>query len=194
LDLRGPRGKTTKGKKTVTRTFRIRADWDYVLQKEAERQGISVNVLVNLIFRKYALLDRWASGYNAISLTQTAFRELINEIPVEELAVAGEKSGSSDIQNILDSTGLPHNYDSFVYLVSEHFGNSDRAMWFSCHQHAHGNYDVFHLQHNLGLGWSTYLQTYLLSFLKSLKIHGEARVYDYAVTLKVSRPPSTRAE
>ena len=186
--LKGLRGQLTKRQKTITRTFRIRAEWDHILQEEAERQGISVNVLVNLILRKYALFDRWARGYNAISLTQRTFRELIDSIPVEKLALVGEKSGSSDVQNILDLTGLPRNYDSFAYLVSEHFGGSDWAMWFNCYRHSHENNDVFHLQHNLGSGWSTYLQKYLLSFLKSLKIDGEAKIYDYAVNLKVSRP------
>jgi hypothetical protein len=38
-----------KRQETVTRTFHIRAEWDDVVRKEAERQGISVNVLVNLI-------------------------------------------------------------------------------------------------------------------------------------------------
>lgn len=174
--------------KTVTRTFRIRAEWDNILQEEAERQGISVNVLVNLILRKYALFDKWARNYNVISLTQRTFRELIDEVPLEKLGLVGEKSGPSDAHNILNLIGLPQNYDSFVHLVSEHFGGSDLAMWFNCYRHSHENHDVFHLQHNLGPGWSMYLQKYLLSFLKSLKIDGEARVYDYAVNLKVSKP------
>lgn len=188
VGLKGPRGQLTKRQKTITRTFRIRVDWDDILQEEAERQGISVNVLVNLILRKYALFDRWTRGYNAISLTQRTFRELIDSISEEKLALIGEKSGSSDAQNILDLTGLPRNYDSFAHLVSEQFGGPDWAMWFSCYRHSHENSDIFHLQHNLGFGWSTYLQKYLLSFLKSLKIDGEAKIYDYAVNLKVSRP------
>ena len=182
------RGQLAQKQKTVTRTFRIRAEWDNILQEEAERQGISVNVLVNLILRKYALFDKWARNYNVISLTQRTFRELIDEVPLEKLSLVGEKSGPSDAQNILNLMGLPQNYDSFVHLVSEHFGGSDLAMWFSCYRHSHENNDVFHLQHNLGPGWSIYLQKYLLSFLSSLKIDGEARVYDYAVNLKVSKP------
>jgi hypothetical protein len=174
--------------KTVTRTFRIKAEWDNILKHEAERQGISVNVLMNLILRRYALFDRWTHSYNAISLTQRAFREVIEGIPAENLALAGEKSGPSDVQNILDIIGLPSNYDSFAYLVSEHFGGSDFAMWFTCYRHIHENSDIFHLQHNLGRGWSLYLQKYLLSYLKTLKIDGEAKVYDHAVNLKVTRP------
>ena len=185
LALKKSRGQLTRRQKTITRTFRIRKEWDDILQEEAERQGISVNVLANLILRKYALFDRWTRGYNAISLTQRAFRELIDNVPAEKLALAGEKSGSSDIENILDLVGLPKNYDSFAHLVSEHFGGPDWAMWFTCYRHAHESSDTFHLQHNLGPSWSNYLHKYLLSSLRSLKINCEVRVYDYAVNLKV---------
>lgn len=177
------------GKKhtTITRTFRIRTDWDAILREEAERQGISVNVLMNMILRRYALFDRWTRGYKVIRLTQNAFREILDGISTDNLALAGEKSGPSDVQNILDIIGLPSNYDSFAYLLSEHFGGADSAMWFSCYPHFQENTDVFHLQHNLGRGWSIYLQKYLLSSLKSMKIEGEAKIYDYAVNLKVPR-------
>jgi hypothetical protein len=188
LGSKEPRNIFGKRQKTVTRTFRISAEWDDVLRKDAERQGMSVNVLMNLILRRYALFDRWARGHNVISLTQRAFREVLEGIPLENLALAGEKSGSSDPQSILDMIGLPSNYDSFAYLISEHFGGSNYAMWFNCHRHFHENSDVFHLQHNLGRGWSVYLQKYILSYLKTLKIDVETKVYDYAVNIRVPRP------
>jgi len=187
LGSKNPQSIPNKRQKTVTRTFRIKAEWDNILKKEAERHGISVNVLVNLILRRYALYDRWARDNNVISLTQRAFHEVLEAIPTENLALAGEKSGPSDVQNILDMIGLPPSYDTFAYLVSEHFGGSDCAMWFTCYRHFHENSDFFHLQHNLGRGWSIYLQKYFLSYLKTLKIDAETKVYDYAVNFKVPR-------
>jgi hypothetical protein len=184
-----PKNRKISGKirKTVTRTFRIREEWDDVLREEAEKQGVSVNILMNLILRKYALFDRWARGYNVVSLTQQALREVLASVPLENLALAGEKSGASDIQDILDTMGLPSNYNSFTYLASNYFGSSDYASWFSCHHHFHENCDFFHLQHNLGQGWSVFLQKYFLSYLKILKIDCETKVYDYAVNIRVPR-------
>jgi hypothetical protein len=182
-----PRIASDKRQKTVTRTFRIRAEYDDVLRKEAERRGISVNVYVNMILRRCASFDSLARGYNVISLTKRAFREVLQDIPLEHLAQAGEKTGSKDIQNILDMIGLPSNYDSFNYLVTRHFGGPDCAMWFSCYRHFHKNSDVFHLQHDLGRGWSVYLQKYFLSYLKTLKIDCKTKVYDYAVNIRVPR-------
>jgi hypothetical protein len=177
------------GKKqaTVTRTFRIRAEYDDFLRNEAERQGVSVNVYLNLILRKRASFDCLSRGYNVISLTKQAFRQILEYISLEHLAHGGEKSGAKDCQNILDIIGIPSNYDSFKYLVTRHFGSPDGAMWFTCYHHFHKNSDVFHLQHDLGRGWSVYLQNYFLSYLKTLKIDCETKVYDYAVNIRVPR-------
>jgi hypothetical protein len=177
-----------KKHKTVTRTFRITAECDEVLRKDAERQGISVNVLLNLILRRYARFDRLARSSNFISLTKHAFFNILEGIPLEHLALAGEKTGSKDVQDILDMLGLPSNYDSFAYVVTKHFGGPDCAMWFNCYRHFQGNRDLLHLQHNLGHGWSVYLQKYFLSYLKKLKIDSEIKIYDYAVNIKVLPP------
>jgi hypothetical protein len=189
LDSKDLLQKHGKKQKTVTRTFRIKAESDEILKHEADKRGISANVLANSLFEKFALFDRWAQGYNSISLTQQAFHSLLSSIPEEKMAQAGEKSGLSDIQNLFDLIGLPLTYDSFVHMVSNHFGNPERAMWFTCCRHFQKNIDVFHLQHNLGRGWSIFLRDYLLAYLKKLRISGETRVYDYALNLKVIRPP-----
>ena len=92
--------------------------------------------------------------------------------------------------------GLKMDYDSFVYLVTEHLGGPHFARWFQCFHHTHGNTDIFHLQHDFGHNWSIYLENYILSFLHSLTdTDAKTRVYDYAVTLKVTIPkPKIRFE
>jgi hypothetical protein len=182
-----PRRASDKKQETVTRTFRIRAEYDDFLRNEAERRGISVNVCMNLLLRKCASFDCLSRGYNVISLTKWAFREILEYIPLEHLAHAGEKTGAKDCQNILNIMGLPSNYDSFNYLVTKYFGSPECAMWFTCHHHFQKNSGIFHLQHDLGRGWSVYLQNYFLSYLKTLKIDCKTEVYDYAVNIRVPR-------
>ena len=177
-----------KRKKTITRTFRIRQEWDSVLQEEATRQGVSVNVLVNKILRKYALYSRWNDRNNDISLPQRTLREILNTCQVEELAEAGNRSGALDAMNLINAMGLKMNYDSFVYLVTEHLGGPHFARWFQCFYHQRGNTDLFHIQHDFGHAWSVFLEGFLLSFLHSIVgIDAKTRVYDYAVTLEVTR-------
>jgi hypothetical protein len=184
-----------KRKKTITRTFRIRREWDDVLQEEANRQGVSVNVLLNKVLRKYSLFSRWSDRNKDMSLPQQTFREILKKIPVEILAEAGTKSGAADAINIVNALGIGLDYDSFVYLITEHFGGSHFARWFQCFYHNQGNTDVFHLQHDLGRGWSIYLEKYILAYLKSMvDTDAKTKVYDYAVTFKITRPRSKPLE
>ena len=182
-------------KKTITRTFRIRNEWDNVLQEEAAKQGVSVNILLNKLLRKYSLYSRWSDRKNDASFPRQTLQEILKTVQVESLAEAGTKCGASDAINIVNSMGLALNYESFVYLVTEHLGGPHFARWFQCFHHTQGNTDTFHLQHDLGSEWSVFLETYILSFLRSMtNTEATTRVYDYAVTLEVTRPKSKSNE
>jgi hypothetical protein len=181
----------SKRKKTVTRTFRIRNEWDDVLQDEASRQGVSVNVLLNKLLRKYALYSRWSDRNNDASFPRQTLREILKTVQVESLAEAGTKCGALDAVNMVNSMGLTVDYESFIYLITEHFGGPHFARWFQCFHHSQGNRDIFHLQHDLGPEWSAFLEKYILSFLQSLTdTEAKTKTYDYAVTLEVTRPKS----
>jgi len=182
-------------KKTITRTFRIRKEWDTVLQEEAARQGVSVNVLLNKLLRKYSLYSRWSDRKDDASFPRQTLREILKTVQVESLAEAGTKSGALDAVNIVNSMGLALNYESFIYLVTEHLGGPHFARWFQCFYHTQGNKGIFHLQHDLGPEWSVFLEKYILSFLRSMTdTEATTRVYDYAVTLEVTQPKSKSNE
>jgi hypothetical protein len=182
-------------KKTITRTFRIRQEWDNILQEEAAKQGVSVNVLLNKLLRKYSLYSRWSDRKNDASFPRQTLQEILKTVQVESLAEAGTKCGASDAVNIVNSMGLALNYESFVYLVTEHLGGPHFARWFQCFHHTQGNKDIFHLQHDLGPEWSVFLEKYVLSFLRSMTdTEATTRVYDYAVTLEVTQPKSKSNE
>jgi len=159
------------------------------LQDEATRQGVSVNVLLNKILRKYSLYSRWTERNNDLSLSQQTLRELLGIVQVERLAGMGDRSGASDAVSIVNTMGLKMDYDSFVYLITEHLGGPRFARWFNCFYHIHGNKDIFHLQHDFGHDWSVFLEKYVLSFLHSMtNAESTTRIYDYAITLEVTQP------
>lgn len=172
--------------RTITRTFRIQQEWDDVLEKEATSQGISVNVLVNKILRRYALFTRWTDSAGFQSFSPQMFQRILKGLSEDSLARIGASSGASDFIDILNMMGRPINYESFIDLMEEYFGGSDFCRWFNCFHHIQGDQHVFHLQHNLGRKWSIYLEKYLLSALSSFpEIEAEVKVYDFAVNLKV---------
>lgn len=173
-------------RKTITRTFRISSEWDDVLKEESARQGVSVNVLVNKILRRYSLFSRWIDRNSDIILPQRNLRGIINAAQTEKLAEIATNSGAPAVMDILNMMGCATSYDSFSHLLTQHYGGPNFARWFHCFHNTQGTKDVFHLQHDLGRGWSVYLDNYFTAFLKSLeKVDAETKVYDYAVTLKV---------
>ena len=178
---------SNKRKKTTTRTFRIKDKWDLILLEEAERQNISVNLLIDKILRRYALFDRFTDRIDVINLSASTFKELIQFLPDDRLAKKGEKCGSLDAVEFFNSIGYPHKYETFVYLITEHFGSPKYTRWFQCFHHKLPNHDLFHLQHNLGRKWSVFVDNYLRAILKTIiKTKVESQIYDFAVTLKIS--------
>jgi hypothetical protein len=126
-----------------------------------------------------------------MSLTQRGLREILSAVNVDRLDQAGTKAGGLDAINIVNAMGLPLEYDSFIFLITEFLGGPSFARWFQCFYHQQGTKDVFHLQHDFGNEWSVFLEKYLIAFLGAI-INTEVttRVYDYAVTLTVTRPRS----
>ena len=182
-------------KNTITRTFRINEAWDLILDEEAERQKMSINALVNKILRRFALFDRYTDRIGILRLPSRSFAEMIKSIPQEELAKLGEKNGSLDAVDFFSSMGHPPEYETFVYLVKEHFGNPKFAGWFQCFYHSLESHDLFHLQHNLGRKWSVFVDSYLHTILEKMtSVKAETKIYEYAVTIKVSRPPTMEAK
>lgn len=178
-----------KRKKTITRTFRLRQQWDTILQDEASRQGVSVNVLLNKILRKYSLYSRWTERNNDVTLSQPTLREILTTTQEEQLASAGTKTGTLDAINIVNAMGMPMEYDTFIYLITEHLGGPKFARLFHCFHHTHGNKDIFHMQHDFGQKWSIFLEKYITSFLHTISdAEAKTRTYDYAVTLEVTKP------
>ncbi|MHA2407706.1 MAG: hypothetical protein ACXACA_04995, partial [Candidatus Ranarchaeia archaeon] len=105
------------------------------------------------------------------------------------LAKEGERCGSLDAVDFFNSIGYPRDYNTFAYLIREHFGNTKFARWFQCFHHPKENQDLFHLQHNLGRKWSIFVDNYLKTLLKTIiNTKVESRIYDFAVTLKITRP------
>jgi predicted DNA-binding protein YlxM (UPF0122 family) len=176
-------------KKTITRTFRIKDDWDMILSEEAERQNISVNALIDKILRSYALFNRYADRLKILNLPDRILRAAIQFLPDERVVEEAENFGNLDAVDFFHSLGYPREYETFVYLVREHFGGPEFARWYQCFHHSMETQDLFHLQHTLGRKWSVFVDTYLRTILKTItNTKVESRIYDYAVTLKVSRP------
>ena len=154
-----------KKRKTVGRSFRIDEEWLNVLNEEAEKQGVSVNSLLNRLLQQYAYL-RFMLRYGAITLTRKGFSSLLECCPDDEVRKKGRIAGSKITKDILLTMGVPPTYDFTVFVVKKLL--SDFAGWFECDHHIKRDKEVLHLRHDLGIKWSIYLSGAVAGTFNSL--------------------------
>ena len=174
-----------KKRKTVGRSFRIDQRWLDVLNEEAEKQGVSVNSLLNKLLQKYAFL-RYMLRYGAITLTRKGFASLLECCPEDKIRENGRNAGSKITKDILLTMGVPPTYDFTVFLVKKLL--SDFAGWFECDHHIKRDKEVLHLRHDLGMKWSIYVEAAASETFNSIlgkKVTTE--ISDSSVTITIDK-------
>ena len=141
-------------RKTVGRSFRIDEEWLKVLNEEAERQGVSVNSLLNRLLQQYAYI-RYMLRYGAITLTRKGFSSLLECCPEDKVRENGRNAGSTITRDMLLTMGVAPDYGFVILLVKKIL--SEFVGWFECDHHVKRDKETLHLRHDLGIKWSIYL-------------------------------------
>jgi len=141
-------------RKTVGRSFRIDEEWLEVLNEEAEKQGISVNALLNRLLQQYAYI-RYMLRYGAITLTSKGFSAILESCPEDKVRENGRNAGSTIVKDLMLTMGVTPSYSFVILLVKKIL--SEFAGWFECDHHVKRDKEILHLRHDLGINWSIYL-------------------------------------
>ena len=152
-------------RKTVGRSFRIAEEWLDVLTEEAEKQGVSVNSLLNRLLQQYAYL-RYMLRYGAITLTSKGFSGILECCPEDKLREKGRNAGSTITRDILLTMGVTPNYSFLILLVKKIL--SEFAGWFECDHHVKQDKEILHFRHDLGIKWSIYVEAAASEMFKSV--------------------------
>jgi hypothetical protein len=142
-------------RKTVGRSFRIAEEWLKVLNEEAEKQGVSVNSLMNRLLQQYAYI-RYMLRYGAITLTRKGFSSLLECCPEDKVREKGRNAGSTITRDMLLTMGAAHDYNFVILLVKKIL--SEFAGWFECDHHVKRDKEILHFRHDLGINWSIYVE------------------------------------
>jgi hypothetical protein len=142
-------------RKTIGRSFRIAEEWLDVLNEEAERQGISVNALLNRLLQQYAYI-RYMLRYGAITLTRKGFASLLECCPEDKVREKGRKAGSEITRDMLLTMGAAPDYNFVILLIKKIL--SEFAGWFECDHHVKRDKEILHFRHDLGIKWSIYVE------------------------------------
>jgi hypothetical protein len=146
---------TSQKNRTIGRSFRIEERWLSILNREAEREGISPNALMNKVLQDYCMFDADLSRFPTIILSQKSFSHLIASFPKEKLKTIGREAGIETLPDIFKTLGLELNQENIIYFIGEFL--SRHAKWFSYNYHVEKKTRVFHLRHNFGENWNIFI-------------------------------------
>jgi hypothetical protein len=172
-------------RKTIGRSFRIDEEWIKVLNEEAEKQGISVNSLMNRLLQQYAYI-RYMLRYGAITLTRKGFASLLECCPEDKVREKGRKAGSTITRDMLLTMGAAPDYNFVILLIKKIL--SEFAGWFECDHHIKPDREILHFRHDLGIKWSIYVEgAASATFNSVLGKKVTTQISDSSVTITIYR-------
>jgi hypothetical protein len=170
----------------VTRTFRIEDETDEVLRDDAEKNGISVNNLVNRILREYTLSLRYFERGQSITLSSRTLSQLLSNMDEDDIVQAGRKSGYLRTKEQLLLRGMKLDRKSAIWYVREIIGNY--SAWFTCDLHEYKDHTLLFLRHTYDERWSLFLVNYLETMFKELiEITPEIEYTARSVIIKIPK-------
>lgn len=148
--------------KTVSRNFRFDALSAQALEFESERRGISLNALVNNVFRKYVEFDRLAERTNMVTLNRPLFSLLLSLAPnsalYDQVYDYGKQSGNDTLlfwKKEVSSIALK-DYLTRVLCDFCNLGEYDLTL----------SSDTFVVTHNLGPRGTIFLKAYISGIIE----------------------------
>ncbi|PVX26620.1 MAG: hypothetical protein CW691_00815 [Candidatus Bathyarchaeum sp.] len=174
-----------KKRKTVGRSFRIDEEWLNVLNEEAEKQGVSVNSLLNRLLQQYAYL-RYMLRYGAITLTRKGFLGILECCPDDKIKESGINAGENIVKDLLLTMGVTPTYSFVLCLIKKLL--SEFAGWFECDHHIKKDKEILHLRHELGRKWSIYLSGITVGTFNTI-LHKEisTEISDTSITITIDK-------
>jgi hypothetical protein len=152
--------------KTVTRTIRIDEGYDDVLKYEAERQGVSVNTVLDQLLRKYVQSYRFFDNLSAITLSAPSLQALLKVIKEEEIIKIGKELGKERPYELILKRGIRPNYESAKWYILDVLG--EHSGWLRASINIREGNEFIHLSHPFGLKWSLFLQGYFGVFFQEI--------------------------
>ena len=153
---------------SVTRTIRIERDVDEFLRKFGEREGVSVNLLVNKAIRRLVEWDIYADKFGLVALPSSLVERLMEHLTDVEAAELGRWVGRNVLPEFMTfwfkEVSLQSMVVGFPRLTSR-YGRS-----FEYEEHAKDGKWTVILKHGAGAKWSIYYEELIrTSFQELLK-------------------------
>jgi len=169
---------------STTRSFRVDNDLSKILDEEAERMGVSVNGLVNMILKRYAEFTRFLSKIDLVIINRELLNSLLDGYTEEDIYGLGISLGEV----------IPRDTILFWKKTLTQETVVDYIEKIICRYGYLGTYDevnqndlkIIVIRHRLGRKGSQFFHGYLKSALKStLNIEGSFELTDSSVKVQI---------
>jgi hypothetical protein len=176
--MKDKRKKTTEGV-----TFRIPTDTLSELREESNRKQVSLNILVNQIFKDYLDWHRYASQGRSIDYPRSVITNVFDKLTKEELseiAVAIAKKNFVDLALLRGEVTLSFYLDTIQNWL--------RISALPYKHEVNDNVHNFIIEHRMGKNFSIFLKEYNSNILDFLEVKSDFSVTDNIVAFKFTMP------
>ena len=176
--MKDKRKKTTEGV-----TFRIPSNTLSELREESDKKQVSLNILVNQIFKDHLDWHRYASQGRSIDFPRSVITRVFDKLTQEELseiAVAIAKKNFVDMALLRGEVTLSF----YLYTIQ----NWLRISALPYKHEVNDNVHNFIIEHRMGKNFSFFLKEYNSNILDMLEIKTDFNITDNIVAFKFNMP------
>jgi hypothetical protein len=178
-------GSKNQKRKTVGFSSRVDEEWLEVLREESQRQGVSVNALINKILQSYCQHYRWVDKFSSINITRPTLRKLVSCCSEDELREVAKMSGSTCTKDALRTMGLAPTYDNVIFFIKNKMGKHSK--WFQFNEYTRNNKHIIHLHHEMGKEWSIFVATQIATQIETiLNKTATTEILDNSATIQIT--------
>ena len=160
--------RNTQAPKTITMTFRVYENMMRQLKREAEDHEISLNTLVNQIFRRYVEWDSYEPKIGMIPIAKPIVIQLFENISEDKIIEIANNVGKNAVKDIALFMKHRIDIDSFLEWFETRMKTASVEI---SHQELNNNGNKTHsyiIRHGLGKNWSIFHKVIFESILQEI--------------------------
>ena len=150
----------------VTRSIRIKKEFEYELREEAKKCGISFNSLINQILEKYIITYKLIEKFPCMVIPQQMIKKCLDRLTEDFIAGEGTMAGSYVPKHGLFLNKMSPTLENILSVMEKRV--SQHSNWYQFQSLKNNGKINLLLRHNLGRKWSTYLKAYYSTLFKEL--------------------------
>jgi hypothetical protein len=149
--------------KTITMTFRVNENLMRKLKEDAEDHEISLNTLVNQIFKRYVEWDSYEPKVGMIPIARPVVIQLFENISEDKIIEIATKIGRNAVKDIALFMKHRIDLDSFLEWFETRMKTASVEI---SHEKLDDKTHSYIIRHNLGKNWSIFHKTIFESILQ----------------------------